>query len=258
MKNLKAIAIACAMTVSCTAFAQFGSAGNSVNGSYAGYNRLGISYDNSHFGYNKDAGGSDNNVNTNGFGIDYIHGFSLTQKAPVFLEVGINANFNFGSKSFDEEKEYITDEYWMSGKETQKTQWINLQVPVNVVYRFNINDDFSIAPYLGLNFKLNLVGKVKWDYEVDTNVPSDLLNMAGISESDLNEEGKWESLFSKDDMGEDGTWNRFQMGWHIGVGFQYKPFYLGVQYGTDFIPAFKYKSAKVNSADFKLSLGYTF
>ncbi len=41
--------------------------------------------------------------------------------------------------------------------------------------------------------------------------------------------------------GSEYTWNRFQMGWQIGVGFQYKPFYLGVQYGTDFIHAYSHK-----------------
>jgi hypothetical protein len=48
------------------------------------------------------------------------------------------------------------------------------------------------------------------------------------------------------------------MGWHIGVGFQYKPVYVGLSYGTDFIPLFKYEDAKVNTADFALSVGYCF
>ena len=67
------------------------------------------------------------------------------------------------------------------------------------------------------------------------------------------------SVFSKDDMGsKDATWNRFQMGWHIGAGLQYNAFYLGVEYGTDFIPAFKYEKAKVNSSHQKISHGYCF
>ncbi len=69
--------------------------------------------------------------------------------------------------------------------------------------------------------------------------------MGELDEEDIEWiEGKWCNLFSdsKENMGDkDLTWNRFQMGWHVGVGFQYKPFYLGVHYGTDFIPAYKHK-----------------
>lgn len=56
----------------------------------------------------------------------------------------------------------------------------------------------------------------------------------------------------------DATWNRFQMGWHVGVGLQYKPFYLGVTYGTDFIKAYKHKDAGVNSGNLAVTIGYCF
>lgn len=261
MKNLKAIALAGAMTFSCTAFAQFANTagGNSAaKGDYTGYNRIGISYNNTHFGYNKDAGGSDDNFSTNGFGIDYIHGFSLTQSCPIFLEVGLNADFNFGSTSEEGDKVTVYD-YWMRSKYTQKQQFINLQVPVNFVYRVKATEDFTIAPYVGLNFKLNLTGKFRNDAEIETNITSDMLDQMGYDESDLKEEGDWVSVFDKDEMGgSDYTWNRFQMGWHVGVGFQYKPFFLGIQYGTDFIPAFKYEKAKINTGNLKISLAYCF
>lgn len=84
-----------------------------------------------------------------------------------------------------------------------------------------------------------------------------------------NDEQDWISVFddSEDAMGDkDATWNRFQMGWHVGVGFQYKPIYLGVQYGTDFIPAYSHKytydgeseTAKINTGNLKVTLGYVF
>lgn len=62
--------------------------------------------------------------------------------------------------------------------------------------------------------------------------------------------------------GKDYTWNRFQMGWHIGVGVNFNKYYLGVQAGTDFIPFYSHNSngykPKVNTVDCKISLGYTF
>lgn len=217
------------------------------------YNRIGISYNNNHFGVNdwlKDGAfyGLFDGISLNGVGINYIHGFSLSQSTPIFIETGINANFGVGS----------TDTKILSGglfdvssvKFEVKAQNVNLQVPVNFVYRIAASEDVTIAPYAGLNFKFNIVTKLKG-------------KLSAYGES---VEGDWFSLFSKDDMeeafGDDGTGNRFQMGWHIGVGVQYKPLYLGVSYGTDFIAAysqkFNGKSAKVNTRNLTVNVGYTF
>lgn len=215
-----------------------------------GYDRISLSYNNDSYGFNKDAkwyfeAEEAKTASMNGFGLNYVHGFSLSQSLPMFLEMGGNVNFNFGNM-FSEEEEYRDVKY----KFATKAQFIDLQVPVNYVYKINVGDDFSIAPYIGLNFKLNLVGKVKPVTEVWTDDDYEM------------EEDDWLSLYSKDDMDEIGTWNRFQMGWHIGAGFEYSKIYLGIQYGTDFIPAFStsedgYKP-KVNTGSLKINIGYTF
>lgn len=174
----------------------------------------------------------------------------------MFVEVGGNFNFGFGSEK-GEKVEYAGE--WFQSK--QKMTNINLRVPVNFVYRFNVSDDFKIAPYVGINFKLNLVTKYKDTF--DSSLSKDVLEAAGI------EEGDWVNVYSdsKENMGDgDYTWNRFQMGWQIGVGFEYQKYYLGVQYGTDFIPAYSHKfewdggssKPKINSQALKISLGYTF
>ncbi len=210
------------------------------------YNRIGVSYNNTHFGFNSAAGDSDDNFSTNGFGIGYTHGFSLSSSCPIFLETGLNLNFGFDSSS--EENKMEQGGYWMSSKVTSKKQFMDLQIPVNFVYSFHATENFSISPYVGLNFKVNVLGRYRNDVDVDSNLPSNVLD-----KDNLNGSSDWLSVFSKDDMdGGDNTWNRFQMGWQVGVGFQYKPVYLGVQYGTDFIPAFKYKEAKVNTGTFRL------
>ncbi len=200
----------------------------------SGYNRIGVSYNNTSYSPNSDAKEYIDGFSTNGVGIDYIHGFSISKSLPMFIETGANINFNFYGDSGSDWK--------------QNYQNFNIQVPVNYVYRFALNDDFSIAPYLGLNFKVNLLSREKYD-EYD----------------DYNEEWEssgWESLYDKDVMGDDGTFNRFQMGWHVGVGVQYSKFHFGLQYGTDFIPAFKhseggYKPA-INNGNLKLTLSYCF
>ncbi len=201
------------------------------------YNRVGVSYDHSNLGFNRNMDILDRGSETvgdNGFALNYTHGFGVAQN--MFVEVGGNIDFLFGSKSISEYDEKLT----------YKHQNINLQVPVNYVYRFNITDGVSIDPYVGLNFKLHFANKFKLEY----------------SDEDGTESSDWISVYDKDKMGKDDTWNRFQMGWHIGVGLNYEKYYLGVQFGTDFIPAYsetidgdKYK---VNTADVKITLGYTF
>lgn len=93
---------------------------------------------------------------------------------------------------------------------------LSLNIPVNLLYRFNITDDFSISPYFGLDFRINVLGKNK--YEEDYN--------GDVDSYDWN-------LFDDDDMDGD-PWGRFQAGWHLGVGFDYSVLHVGVEYGTDF------------------------
>ena len=133
-----------------------------------------------------------------GFSVGYLRGISLTQKVPLFLEVGGALQFN----KWSEDYEGATDSETLLG----------LNIPVSLLYKFNITDDFAISPDFGFNFRLNLMGKGKWEYD-------------GESED-------W-NLFDDDEM--DGeAYKRFQVGWHIGVGFDYKFLHLGVDWGTDF------------------------
>ncbi len=196
------------------------------------YNRLGISYNND--AYRNNWHDPEDNFTLNGFGINYTHGFPLSRSLPMFIETGANINFNFGKPWEDSDKEYDYKEYL-------KMQNINLQIPINYVYRFNITDDFSIAPYLGLNLKLHLITQMKEVY---------------IEDGD-REESDWISLFDKDEIGDD-TYNRFQMGWHVGATFQYSRVSLGFQYGTDFIPVLKDDMDKINTGSFRMTLGYNF
>lgn len=212
------------------------------------YNRVALSYDYTGLGFNKemDFFGTEKaeTIGQNGFGLNYAHGFGVATN--MFVEVGANVDFLFGSRT---EKG--------NGEEAKfKTQNINLQVPVNYVYRFNIADGVSIDPYVGINFKLHFTEKYKTDYK-------------DLEDPEYSRDGKWISVFDKgeDAMdGKDNTWNRFQMGWQVGVGVNYERYYLGVQVGTDFIPAYSHKfeyggesvKCKVNTTNVKVSLGYTF
>lgn len=234
MKSIKTLMIAAAVVAaSSTAMAD--------------YNRVSISYDNTRYMYNKDfkVDSDYDGFGANGFGFNYMHGFALPTDHPMYIEVGGNINFMFGANSVLDED---FDKYRM------QFQNVNLQIPVNYTWRFALGDNFKISPFAGLNFKLNMMSKMRY----------------GIEYFDGGHEwGKWINLFSDsaDNMvHKDYTWNVFQMGWQIGVNFSFRQFVLGLQYGTDFIPAYRHNfkvknfssTPAVNTGNFKLSLGFEF
>lgn len=251
-KALMAVAlVGCAMPAS----AQFtgGKSGSSSSSADTeSYNRISLSYDNTHFGCNKHAEGyfnDEDGMSLNGVGLEYTHGFSISQSLPMFIEAGIKAQFGAGSVSDD----FREDGYKVEAIE--KYRMFSFSVPVNYTYKFAIGDGMSIAPFLGINFKVNALGQYRNEIKFDDDDLQDIWE-----DTDEYEDMKdWYNLYSKDDMGDkDATWNRFQMGWQIGVGFNYKAFYVGLQYGTDFIPAWKYKKYAINTGNFALKVGYNF
>lgn len=206
-----------------------------VEKTFSNYGLFTISYDNMSYGFNKDAGGSDSNFSTNGVGLNFYRGYSVSSKIPLYVEWGLFGSFGTHSES-ETEHGY---------KYTSKFRNLNFGVPVNVAYRFNPTGDIYIKPYLGINFRVNALSDVCSEITEDGE------------KLDVEGNGDWNSVFDTED-GEDCHWKRFQMGWQIGVGFEIKALYLALQYGTDFIPAFSYESAKVNNGTFKLQLGVSF
>jgi len=212
------------------------------------YNRVSVSYDWQHYSMKHSSFVS---TSLNGFGLNYNHGFGVAED--MFVEAGLNFDFGFGTANTSEKGNFMS--YTMQGK--HKMTNINLRVPVNFVYRFGLTDDLTLAPYAGINFKLNLVTKYK--VFVDTDIPDEDLQ-------GMDMESDWVNVYKVGDGGfghKDYTWNRFQMGWQVGVGLSYQRYYVGLEYGTDFIPAYSHKfddkyDFKINTQALKLSLGYTF
>lgn len=238
MKNMKSVLFAGALLVGSSAMAQ-------------SYNRVGLSYNSDHYGYNKEYYGNDKendpSFNSYGFGLNYIHGFSLHRTLPMYLEVGGNMNFGFKNTS-----ENMIDEGIRMNYKTQ-FQNINLRIPVSFAWKFNVANNFYITPYTGINFKFNFITKSREGATVDgKTVWTDWVNVL--------KENKEYGIEKAD------TWNIFQMGWHLGATFGWKQFSLGLECGVDFIPAYKEtvkfeglnETYKVNNSTFKLTLGYEF
>ena len=211
------------------------------------YSTLSVSYDNTQLWYGDNWGDDEgleaigvegNKSSLNGFGIQYNYGIGLGSK-PMNIEVGLKWNMGFKSVSLTE------DYYGYFYEDKVSTQFMRLNIPVSYIYHFHVNGMFAIAPYAGLDFRFNLLAKTKWkEYE----------------DGELDYEDSW-SWFDKDEMGDD-TAKRFQMGWHVGVRFEVKKIFLGVEYGTDFMPFWSSKwqgeKSHIKTGNLAVSVGYKF
>ncbi len=152
----------------------------------------------------------------NGFSIGYNKAFSVSNSIPLFVETGIGLQLSFYSEeeSFEVEDYDGYYSYTTSYDVEDKVFMGSAKIPVNVMYKWDVpNSKISIAPYAGLNFRVNIGAN------------------RTISYGDEEEEY---DLFDEDDMGEDNAWKRFQAGWQIGVNAYLNKLVLGVSYGSDF------------------------
>lgn len=238
MKGLKLILVTSAIAIAGSAMAQ-------------DYNRVGISYNNDHYGYSKNFYGNnkeeDPSFSANGVGLNYIHGFRLKRSLPMYIEVGGNINFGFRSAS----ETLVENGLKILAKD--QFQNINLTVPVNFAWKFDLGKDFYITPYYGVSFKVNFVTRERIGYITNgKTIWSDWINILKEDEANGIEKGY--------------TWRTFQMGTHLGATFGWKHVSLGLQYGGDFIAPYsvvvKYMGLSerfaVNCTSFKLTLGYDF
>jgi len=97
-----------------------------------GYNNMSILYRNIDI----------EDYNMNGFGFEWIHGFSVSEQYPVYIETGAGLNMglkNEGSGSWG--------------------GYGYINVPINGAYRFTLpNSAVNLSPFLGLELKGNVVG----------------------------------------------------------------------------------------------------
>ncbi len=72
----------------------------------------------------------------NGGALGYVHAFQLTQKLPLFIEVGLGVNFAQGTYSRKDEM--------MDSKEQLKT--LGVTIPVGLVYGVRLNNTAVLNP----------------------------------------------------------------------------------------------------------------
>ena len=201
----------------------------------SGWNRFYVSYNPSKMTFDYDDA---DDVDFKGFTAGYLRGFSLTRKIPLYMEIGMA--FQYRTYKDEEDGTVSYEGYTFDGGYTDKYTMMSLNIPVNLLYRFNINDDFSISPYFGLDFRINISADRKLEVYIE----------------DENESEEYD-LFEKDEAqtaGFDDAWGRFQAGWHIGVGLDYKALHIGVEYGKDFNEIAK--KAKISTTSITLGVNF--
>lgn len=226
-----------------SAFAQLASDMNLKTFHVVGdYNLFGVSYDNTHLSNKYGVFEDDKGAGYNGFGLEYTHGFGLSHSLPMHIELG--AKFNLGFYSLSDKDSYGHYDY----KYTFSSRLMRLSIPVSYAYSIAIGDNMAITPYIGLDFRFNLLAN-------GTSKEEEYLY------DDFMDEDKYSwSFFDKEEM-DDETWQRFQMGWHIGVRFAIEKVFLGINYGTDFMPIYKDPDSSkynVNSQNLAVTLGIRF
>lgn len=194
---------------------------------YVGYNPVKIKWEDSEVEW------EDQLPFKNGVTVGYLHASNLVRNVPLYLEYGANFMYSFGKD------EYSEDDYYGEYTQIIKANMYSINVPVNLALRLSFNNDkVAVTPYLGLNFRLNVAGNLKYEVEYD-----------GDSESWTNK--LFDSSNDDEAMGE-YAFKRFQVGLNLGVGLTFNSFYIGVGYVTDFS-----KIANYDDDDYVGKLGVT-
>lgn len=141
-----------------------------------------------------------------GGSISYTRGIAVSKRLPMFVEVGIGAQFNSGD---------IFDGYGFDGDRIKLGfTLVRANIPVAFTYRFAFGQDkqIKISPFTGFNFGINIV---------------------------TSDEKHGYSMALYNSNYRDDNYERFQMGWLIGANFTFKRFNLQVAYTLDFMPLYK-------------------
>lgn len=178
-------------------------------------------------------------IGMKGLGINYLHGFSLTDRFPLYVEVGGRLTFN-RYKDSDEEY-YNEDNYY---KEEAKTNILGLSIPVNATYKYTFSNGLYLAPFVGIHFRVNLLGKLKLKESLVRNG-----RVQGDDDDNYN-------LFKDGEVDEESC-KRFQFGGQMGINLGYKAWNLGFTYYLD-TPFYKDSDFKLKSRELALTVGYNF
>ena len=178
-------------------------------------------------------------IGLKGLDINYMHGFSMTSRFPLYLEVGGRLTINHCKKS---ENEYEDENNYYDME--AKTNVMALSIPVNATYKHTFSNGMYIAPFVGLHLRFNMLGKLKLKEKAVFH---------GYVEFDDDDSY---NLFKDGEVDEEDC-KRVQFGGQFGVNLGYKAWNLGFAYYLD-TPFYKDSDFKLKSREVALTVGYNF
>lgn len=216
------------------------------------YNILELSWLSTKKGMNA---GNDKNLTNkmDGFVIAYRHGVSLTDRFPLFLELGIHLEYEMGGVAFDnsEELRYYPEPNIM--RTSIDEHLFSAGIPIGLAYRIALPRGFYVTPVFGFEVKVNM-GRTTIRRFRGT---PDSSNIFG------NDVYSWEptEFVTIDSLSDEGmgafdydAWNRFRASVYAGVRVGWRKINLGFSYVADMTEL----SPDVKVKGTKLSFGFAF
>ncbi len=177
-----------------------------------------------------------------GSGMGTAHGISAgyTHSSLICPRAGLNINYG-GKLSWL----YNLDKRDPSHlNQTYRTVYLNLSLPVNLSKDITLGSSGLIfIPFVGPNFKFNLLGKYKYSWQSSEGLKTEQVNY-------LSRTNHYPGKI-------------FQFGMNIGLGFSFKDFYLGYTFQPDFTKYIDsgedyYHQSVCKTTSHSISLGYRF
>lgn len=256
----KLLLSACLLATSLVASAQFTPTFKDAGTAYrVSYSPMSLDFDNSYM----------EDWKFKGVSFEYVKSFGVVEEMPIFLEVGAGLQWLNDRESEEQETTLGDKKYEMVYKTAVNI--FSLNVPINIGYKFTLQDNITVMPYVGLNARVNLLAnttsKIKADdyYEALEKQFEETLgeNWKEKYKEAYGEEYKGadnrekSSLFDKDKRGE-YTLKRFLLGWQIGATATYENYSFGISYGSCFTDEIINKLEDCKFGGATISVGYTF
>ncbi len=206
MKTIKLVLSIVALTVVSTASAQFTNSTQSTKESskstttanLSSWKSIYISVDSPVLIWD---GGDEEEKFDCGFSLGFTSTKVLSDTTPIFAEYG--AEFSYAYYDDGDDYNYIYN-------------FFNAVIPINLIYLYSINENFSVAPYVGLYARVGISFNIKHSLVEDGE---EMFSRSG-------------SAYDKDYM--DFSLNRFTYGYQLGVNLQFKDKYIvGLKWQND-------------------------
>lgn len=176
---------------------------------------------------------------TKGFTLGHLESAKLFDLSfPLLVEYGVSLQYNTGN-----EIEFPIG----AGSEVSSEYRVNtlaMNVPVHAALNLKLNK-VSINPYLGVNFRINLLGNQTTTNKLGNTTTTTKMRLF----DDSDEKG----------AAGDAAWERFQTGLSYGVAVSYSRYTFGIGFISDLMPIVDWDddyTAKMSMTT--ISLGYAF